>query len=101
MQQTAAAPTLAVELAQKMDAYWRAANYLAVGQIYLCDNPLLREPLSLQHIKRMLLGHWGTTPGQNFIYTHLNRVIRKYDVDMIYLSGPGHGGPAVVAGTYL
>ncbi len=101
MQQTAAAPTLDAELAQKMDAYWRAANYLAVGQIYLCDNPLLREPLSLQHIKRMLLGHWGTTPGQNFIYTHLNRVIKKYDVDMIYLSGPGHGGPAVVAGTYL
>ena len=101
MQQTAAAPTLDVELARKMDAYWRAANYLSVGQIYLCDNPLLREPLALQHIKRMLLGHWGTTPGQNFIYTHLNRVIRKYDLDMIYLSGPGHGGPAVVAGTYL
>jgi len=101
MQQTAAAPTLDVETAQKMDAYWRAANYLSVGQIYLCDNPLLREPLALPHVKRMLLGHWGTTPGQNFIYTHLNRVIKKYDVDMIYLSGPGHGGPAVVAGTYL
>jgi xylulose-5-phosphate/fructose-6-phosphate phosphoketolase len=85
----------------KIDAYWRAANYLSVGQIYLCDNPLLREPLSPQHIKRMLLGHWGTTPGQNFIYTHLNRIINKYDLDMIYISGPGHGGPAVLAGTYL
>ncbi len=85
----------------QLDGYWRAANYLSVGQIYLCDNPLLREPLTLAHVKRMLLGHWGTTPGQNFIYTHLNRIIRQYDLDMIYLSGPGHGGPAVVAGTYL
>jgi xylulose-5-phosphate/fructose-6-phosphate phosphoketolase len=101
MQQQAAAPTLDAELARKIDAYWRAANYLSVGQIYLCDNPLLREPLTLNHIKRMLLGHWGTTPGQNFIYTHLNRVIKKYDVDMIYMSGPGHGGPAVVGSTYL
>ena len=84
-----------------MDAYWRAANYLSVGQIYLCDNPLLREPLAPAHIKHMLLGHWGTTPGQNFIYTHLNRIINKYDLDMIYISGPGHGGPAVVSGTYL
>src|SRR5476651_165351 len=84
-----------------MDAYWRAANYLSVGQIYLCDNPLLREPLAVAHIKRMLLGHWGTTPGQNFIYTHLNRAIKKYSVDMIYMSGPGHGGPAVVGSTYL
>jgi xylulose-5-phosphate/fructose-6-phosphate phosphoketolase len=89
------------DVLQKMDAYWRAANYLSVGQIYLCDNPLLREPLAAAHIKRMLLGHWGTTPGQNFIYTHLNRVIKKYDLDMIYISGPGHGGPAVVSGTYL
>jgi xylulose-5-phosphate/fructose-6-phosphate phosphoketolase len=101
MQQQAAVPTLDAELARKMDAYWRAANYLSVGQIYLCDNPLLREPLALAHVKRMLLGHWGTTPGQNFIYTHLNRVIKKYDVDMIYMSGPGHGGPAVVGNTYL
>ena len=101
MQQQAATPTLDAELARKMDAYWRAANYLSVGQIYLCDNPLLREPLTLKHIKRMLLGHWGTTPGQNFIYTHLNRIIKKYDVDMIYMSGPGHGGPAVVGSTYL
>jgi xylulose-5-phosphate/fructose-6-phosphate phosphoketolase len=89
------------ELLEKMDAYWRAANYLSVGQIYLCDNPLLREPLAPAHIKHMLLGHWGTTPGQNFIYTHLNRAIKKYDLDMIYMSGPGHGGPAVVSGTYL
>jgi len=101
MQQQVVAPTLDAELARKMDAYWRAANYLAVGQIYLCDNPLLKEPLALAHVKRMLLGHWGTTPGQNFIYTHLNRIIKKYDVDMIYMSGPGHGGPAVVGSTYL
>jgi xylulose-5-phosphate/fructose-6-phosphate phosphoketolase len=93
--------TLAPELLNKMDAYWRAANYLSVGQIYLRDNPLLQEPLKLEHVKRMLLGHWGTTPGQNFIYVHLNRVIKKYDLDMIYISGPGHGGPAVVANTYL
>src|ERR1700691_6278753 len=98
-QQADAAPD--VELLRKIDAYWRAANYLSVGQIYLCDNPLLREPLTLNHIKRMLLGHWGTTPRQNFIYAHLNRVIKKYDVDMIYMSGPGHGGPAVVGSTYL
>ena len=89
------------ELLERMDAYWRAANYLSVGQIYLCDNPLLREPLAPEHIKRMLLGHWGTTPGQNFIYTHLNRIINEYDLDMIYISGPGHGGPAVLSGTYL
>ncbi len=97
----ATAPVLDAETARKMDAYWRAANYLSVGQIYLCDNPLLKEPLALAHVKRMLLGHWGTTPGQNFIYTHLNRIIKKYDANMIYMSGPGHGGPAVVAGTYL
>jgi xylulose-5-phosphate/fructose-6-phosphate phosphoketolase len=101
MQQPTAAPTLDAEMARKMHAYWRAANYLSVGQIYLCDNPLLKEPLTLAHVKRMLLGHWGTTPGQNFIYTHLNRVIKKFDVDMIYMSGPGHGGPAVVGSTYL
>jgi len=93
--------TLAPELLRQMDAYWRAANFLSVGQMYLRDNPLLREPLKLEHVKRMLLGHWGTTPGQNFIYVHLNRVIKKYDLDMIYISGPGHGGPAVVANTYL
>jgi xylulose-5-phosphate/fructose-6-phosphate phosphoketolase len=84
-----------------MDAYWRAANYLSVGQIYLYDNPLLREPLAPRHIKPRLLGHWGTTPGQNFIYVHLNRVICKYDLNMIYIAGPGHGGPALVANTYL
>jgi xylulose-5-phosphate/fructose-6-phosphate phosphoketolase len=88
-------------LLKRMDAYFRAANYLSAAQIYLCDNPLLKEPLAPAHIKRMLLGHWGTTPGQNFIYTHLNRVINKYDLNMIYISGPGHGGPAVIAGTYL
>ena len=84
-----------------IDRYWRAANYLSVGQIYLRDNPLLRRPLRLDDVKRALLGHWGTTPGQNFIYAHLNRVIVKYDLDMIYISGPGHGGPALVANTYL
>ena len=84
-----------------MDAYWRAANYLSVGQIYLLDNPLLREPLRPEHIKPRLLGHWGTTPGQNFIYVHLNRIISEHDLDMIYISGPGHGGPALVANTYL
>jgi len=94
-------PTLTAEQLHSIDAYWRAANYLSVGQIYLFDNPLLKRPLSPADVKRMLLGHWGTTPGQNFIYAHLNRVIRKYDLDMIYVSGPGHGGPAVVANTYL
>jgi xylulose-5-phosphate/fructose-6-phosphate phosphoketolase len=93
--------TLSPELLNKMNAYWRAANYLSVGQLYLRDNPLLKVPLKQAHIKNMLLGHWGTTPGQNFIYTHLNRIIKQYDLDMIYISGPGHGGPAVVAGTYL
>ncbi|MEZ4995287.1 MAG: phosphoketolase family protein [Saprospiraceae bacterium] len=89
------------ELLYKMDAYWRAANYLSVGQIYLRANPLMKEPLKLEHIKPMLLGHWGTTPGQNFIYVHLNRIIKKFDLKMIYISGPGHGGPALVANTYL
>jgi xylulose-5-phosphate/fructose-6-phosphate phosphoketolase len=89
------------ELLDRMDAYWRAANYLSVGQIYLLDNPLLREPLAPAHIKPRLLGHWGTTPGQNFVYVHLNRIIAAYDLNMIYISGPGHGGPALVANTYL
>lgn len=92
---------LSDELLNNIHAYWRAANYLSVGQLYLRDNPLLKEPLKIDHIKNMLLGHWGTTPGQNFIYTHLNRVIRQYDLNMIYVSGPGHGGPAVVSSTYL
>jgi xylulose-5-phosphate/fructose-6-phosphate phosphoketolase len=93
--------TLSPELLQKINAYWRAANYLSVGQIYLYDNPLLKEPLKLEHVKPMLLGHWGTTPGQNFIYVHLNRIIKKYDLDMFYISGPGHGGPAIVGNVYL
>jgi xylulose-5-phosphate/fructose-6-phosphate phosphoketolase len=92
---------LSPEQARKMDAYWRAANYLSVGQIYLYHNPLLREPLQLTHVKPRLLGHWGTTPGQNFVYVHLNRVIKEHDLNMIYISGPGHGGPALVANTYL
>jgi xylulose-5-phosphate/fructose-6-phosphate phosphoketolase len=92
---------LSKELLRKINAYWRAANYLSVGQLYLRDNPLLRKPLELSHVKSMLLGHWGTTPGQNFIYVHLNRIIKKYDLDMIYISGPGHGGPALVGNTYL
>lgn len=86
---------------KRLDAYWRAANYLSVGQIYLYDNPLLKKPLSIKHIKPRLLGHWGTTPGLNFIYVHLNRIIDKYDLNMIYIAGPGHGGPAMVANTYL
>jgi xylulose-5-phosphate/fructose-6-phosphate phosphoketolase len=93
--------TLAPELLHKMDAYWRAANYLSVGQLYLYDNPLLKEPLKLSQVKPLVVGHWGTVPGQNFIYVHLNRVIKKYDVDMFYISGPGHGGAALVSNTYL
>ena len=97
---TAAGPLSAEEL-RKMHAYWRAANYLSVGQIYLMDNPLLKEPLQLKHIKPRLLGHWGTTSGQNFLYVHLNRVIKEHDLNMLYISGPGHGGPALVANAYL
>lgn len=89
------------ELLQKMDAYWRAANYLSAGQLYLLDNPLLREPLTEEQIKKKIVGHWGTVPGQNFIYTHLNRLIKEYDLDMIYISGPGHGGNFMVANAYL
>ena len=94
-------PTLSSDLLARMHAYWRAANYLSIGQIYLTDNPLLREPLSIEHIKRRLLGHWGTTPGLNFIYVHLNRLIKQNDLNMIYVCGPGHGGPGMVANTYL
>ncbi|HTR35623.1 MAG TPA: phosphoketolase family protein, partial [Bryobacteraceae bacterium] len=97
---SASGPLSAEEL-RKIHAYWRAANYLSVGQIYLYDNPLLTEPLRLEHIKPRLLGHWGTTPGLNFIYVHCNRVIKKYDLNMIYICGPGHGGPGMVANTYL
>ena len=86
---------------QLIDRYWRAANYLSVGQIYLMDNPLLQAPLQPEHIKPRLLGHWGTTPGLNFIYAHLNRVIRERSLDMIYICGPGHGGPGMVANTWL
>lgn len=93
--------TLPPELLTKMDAYWRAANYISVGQIYLYDNPLLRRPLEQSDVKPLVVGHWGTTPGQNFIYVHLNRVIKKYDLDMFYVAGPGHGGPALVGNTYL
>ncbi len=92
---------LSPELLKKMDAHWRAANYLSVGQIYLYDNPLLKKPLRKEHVKPRLLGHWGTTPGLNFIYTHLNRVIREHDLNMIYVTGPGHGGPGLVANAWL
>src|SRR6476659_2728847 len=86
---------------RRIDAWWRAANYLSVGQIYLMGNPLLREPLRPEHVKPRLLGHWGTTPGLNFVYAHLNRAIMARDLDMIYVTGPGHGGPGLVANTYL
>ena len=94
-------PPLSPDLLRKMNAYWRAANYLSVGQIYLYDNPLLKEPLRLEHVKPRLLGHWGTTPGLNFIYVHLNRIIKEHDLDVMYVTGPGHGGPGLVANTYL
>lgn len=89
------------ELLAKMDAYWRAANYLSAGQLYLLDNPLLREPLTMDQVKKKIVGHWGTVPGQNFVWTHCNRVIKRYDLDMIYISGPGHGGNFQIANTYL
>lgn len=92
---------LSPEELSKMNAYWRASNYLSVGQLYLLDNPLLRNPLKLSHLKPAPVGHWGTTPGQNFLYVHLNRVIKKYDLDMFYIAGPGHGGPALISQTYL
>src|SRR5208282_862953 len=99
MKRIADRPLAAGEL-RAMDAYWRAANYLAVGQIYLYDNPLLRRPLKREHVKPRLLGHWGTTPGLNLVYVHLNRAIRTLDLDAILISGPGHGGPAIVANSY-
>ena len=93
--------TLNSDELRKINAYWRAANYLSVGQIYLLDNALLREPLRIEHVKPRLLGHWGTTPGLNFIYAHLNRVIKRDDLNVIYICGPGHGGPGIVANSYL
>jgi xylulose-5-phosphate/fructose-6-phosphate phosphoketolase len=104
MSETSTAPAesaLTDDDVARIDAYWRAANYLSVGQIYLLDNPLLREPLGIEHIKPRLLGHWGTTPGLNFVYAHMNRVIKQRDLDAIYICGPGHGGPGMVANTYL
>ena len=86
---------------ENIDRYFRAANYLSVGQLYLRSNPLLREPLTIENVKKNIVGHFGTVPGQNFIYVHLNRIINKYDLNMIYLSGPGHGGNAMVAESYL
>src|SRR6266508_1575391 len=105
MTETRPAPTEVEQLSstdvELLDAYWRAANYLAVGQIYLLDNPLLREPLTPEHVKPRLLGHFGTTPGLNFLYAHLNRTIRRRDLDVLYVTGPGHGGPGLVANAYL
>src|ERR1700727_3879370 len=100
MTATETGPLTAAEL-DLIDAWWRAANYLSVGQIYLLANPLLREPLLPEHVKPRLLGHWGTTPGLNLLYAHLNRVIRNWDLNVIYIAGPGHGGPGVGANTYL
>jgi xylulose-5-phosphate/fructose-6-phosphate phosphoketolase len=92
---------LTSEELRAINAYWRTANYLSVGQIYLLANPMLKEPLKVEHIKPRLLGHWGTTPGLNFVYVHLNRLIRKLDLNVLYVTGPGHGGPGLVANTYL
>lgn len=100
-EQFEAAAPVSKELLHKMDAYWRATNYLSAAQLYLFDNPMLKEPLSLEHIKPNVVGHWGTVPGQNFIYTHLNRIIKQYDLNMLYISGPGHGGNAMIAHTWL
>lgn len=93
--------TLSPPLLHKIDAYWRTANYLSVGQIYLYDNPLLKTPLQLSHVKPLVVGHWGTTPGQNFIYVHLNRVIKKYDLNILYIAESGHDDPAIVGNVYL
>src|SRR5258705_6525859 len=96
-----AASPLSKEELRRINAYWRAANYLSVGQIYLYDNPLLKEPLKIEHVKPRLLGHWGTTPGLNLIYAHLNRVIQQRDLNVMLVTGPGHGAPGIVANTYL
>ncbi len=93
--------TLSAEELHQIDAYWRACNYLCAGMIYLYDNPLLREPLKAEHIKKRLLGHWGSDPGQNLVWVHLNRLIRKHDLNMIYISGPGHGAPAMLSNAWL
>ena len=93
--------TISKEEIELLNKYFRAANYLSAAQLYLLDNPLLKEELKMEHIKPKIVGHWGTTPGQNFIYTHLNRVIKKYDLDMMYVAGPGHGGQAAVTNVYL
>src|SRR5208283_4841846 len=93
--------SLSPEMMRLMQAWWRAANFLSVGQIYLLDNPLLDEPLKPEHIKPRLLGHWGTTPGLNFIYVHLNRIIKEQDVNVLFIAGPGHGAPGIVANTWL
>src|SRR5512132_2924213 len=98
---TAPSTPLTADVVRQLDAYWRAANYLSVGQIYLHDNPLLKKPLTRDHIKPRLLGHWDTTPGLNFVYLHLNRIIRQHDANVIYITGPGHGGPGLVANAYL
>src|SRR6188474_2510479 len=98
--QCTSAPLASRDL-ELIDAWWRAANYLSIGQIYLLDNPLLKEPLTLDHIKPRLLGHWGTTPGLNFIYAHMNRMIKRDDLNAIFIAGPGHGGPGLVANAYL
>ena len=95
------AQPLAPDELRKMDAYWRACNYLCVGMLYLLENPLLREPLKAEQIKNRLLGHWGSDPGQTFVWVHLNRLIKKYDLDLIYISGPGHGAPATLSNSYL
>jgi xylulose-5-phosphate/fructose-6-phosphate phosphoketolase len=100
-QKRASTAPLSPQELQAMDAYWRASNYLSVGQIYLLDNPLLKEPLKRKHIKPRLLGHWGTSPGLNMLYVHLNLVIKRDDLNMIYIIGPGHGGPSLVAHAYL
>ena len=97
MRQVEVGEPLTPDEVNKINAYWRAANYLSIGQIYLLENPLLREPLRLEHFKPRLLGHWGIMPGLNFIYVHLNRLIKKHDRNMIYVTGPGHGGPGIVA----
>ncbi len=98
---TIAGKPLTADELRATDTYWRACNYLSLGMIYLLENPLLAEPLRPEHIKNRLLGHWGSSPGLSFIYGHLNRIIKKYDLDMIYICGPGHGGPGMVANTYL